>query len=288
MRVVVRILPVPARRTPSVLTPAPNAPMEYLVGVSLGLGVCLFLTLVGLDRDRALYPAISIVIASYYALFAVMGGSSEALRLEIIGIAAFVLLSVVGFRINLWFVVGALAAHGVFDWFHAQLIADPGVPQYWPGFCMTFDVVAAAWLAGILRSSRVATKPSRTPSSEQDFSQRIRPHVDTELLMARTCMASRDFAGTFRHLERAHVLGQRATREHLRVHWHMLRWAMSQGRMLEVAGQAYRLVGAALLTAIGLVPEGNTGGGNVSAFRRMPVPDELAQIIAAARDRHPL
>ena len=45
---------------------------------------------------------------------------------------------------------------------------------------------------------------------------------------------------------------------------------------------------AALLTAVGLVPEGNTGGGNTSAFRRMPIPPELVQIIISARGRPPL
>lgn len=38
-------------------------------------------TVVGLDRDRAFYPTVIVVIASY-ALFAVMGGSTHALLVE--------------------------------------------------------------------------------------------------------------------------------------------------------------------------------------------------------------
>jgi hypothetical protein len=30
------------------------------------------------------------------------------------------------------------------------LIDNPGVPAFWPGFCMAFDVVAAAYLAVLL------------------------------------------------------------------------------------------------------------------------------------------
>ena len=36
------------------------------------------------------------------------------------------------------------------------------------------------------------------------------------------------------------------------------------------------------MTALKAVPHGNTGGSNVSAFRSMPVPDDLATLIAAA------
>ena len=42
--------------------------MAILVGVILAAVVCGFATIVGLDRDRAFYPTVTIVIASYYAL----------------------------------------------------------------------------------------------------------------------------------------------------------------------------------------------------------------------------
>lgn len=252
--------------------------MEYLVGSALALGVCVFAALVGLDRGRAFFPTVAIVVASYYALFAVMGGSVETLMLEMIAIASFVLLAVLGLRISLWYAAAALAAHGVFDWFHGGLIANPGVPEWWPAFCMTFDIVAGAWLAIMLSVSRGATPARR-------FSERIRPHVAAELAQAQARMALGSFAGAFVHLERAHVLGQLSTREHVRVHWHMLLWALRQQRLPEVGSQVFRIVGAALLSAIGLVPAGNTGGGNVSAFRRMAVPRDLADIIDAERAR---
>jgi hypothetical protein len=43
--------------------------MPYLVWIVLSLGVALFARRVGLDRDRAFYPTVLIVIASYYVLF---------------------------------------------------------------------------------------------------------------------------------------------------------------------------------------------------------------------------
>jgi hypothetical protein len=56
--------------------------MSYLIGVILALAVCVSAPLIGLSRDRAFYPTMLIVIASYYVLFAVMGGSTQAPLVE--------------------------------------------------------------------------------------------------------------------------------------------------------------------------------------------------------------
>lgn len=45
--------------------------MEYIVGLVLGLGIPLGATLIGFDRDRAFYPVLTMVTASYYDLFAI-------------------------------------------------------------------------------------------------------------------------------------------------------------------------------------------------------------------------
>ena|SRR5687767_5604752 len=131
----------------------------YSVGVGLALAVCLFLTLAGFDRDRATYPLVTVVVASFYILFAVMGGSGRALGAESAVAVLFVVAAVVGFKLNLWVVATALFVHGVFDAFHAHLIANPGVPSWWPRFCLAYDVAAAAYLAVLLSRSRVTARP---------------------------------------------------------------------------------------------------------------------------------
>ena len=151
--------------------------MASLIGIGLGLSVCALATMIGLDRDRAFYPTITIVIASYYALFAIMGGSLRVLATESIAIAAFLLISIVGFKKNLWLIVGALCAHGVFDFVHDKLIADPGVPSWWPAFCLTFDWVAGAYLAFLIVGQRMianrdhATAARRSTSSDRSPSR---------------------------------------------------------------------------------------------------------------------
>jgi hypothetical protein len=129
--------------------------VSLIVGALLALAVGLFATGVGLDRDRAFYPVVAIVIASLYALFAVMGASTHALVLESLAGAVFIALAVAGFKWSLWVAVAALAGHGVFDFIHAALIANPGVPGWWPEFCLAYDVTAAAYLAWRLKSRRI-------------------------------------------------------------------------------------------------------------------------------------
>lgn len=137
--------------------------MAYLIGVILALAVSLFARFIGLDRDRAFYPTVMIVIAALYGLFAVMGGHPGELTLEWIMMGGFILLSVLGFRLNLWFVVAALFAHGVFDFFHGHLVPNPGVPVWWPAFCLAYDVTAAGYLAWLLLQTRAKHPAMSSP-----------------------------------------------------------------------------------------------------------------------------
>ena len=122
-----------------------------IVGVVLALAVGVFARLSGLDRDRAFYPTVLVVVASYYDLFAVMGAPRSVLLIELAVTGLFLVAVVAGFRRSLWIVVAGLFAHGVFDYLHPFLYANPGVPPFWPPFCAAFDVVAAAWLGLALR-----------------------------------------------------------------------------------------------------------------------------------------
>lgn len=130
--------------------------MPYLVGVVLALVVCFFALAVGLSRDRAFYPTVLMVIASYYVLFAVMGGSTTALVVDGLVMGGFMAIATIGFRASAWLVVAGLAAHGVLDFFHGQLVVSPGVPEWWPPFCLAYDVTTAVFLAGLIRRSATA------------------------------------------------------------------------------------------------------------------------------------
>lgn len=137
--------------------------MEYAIGTVAALLTALFARLTRFDRDRAFYPTVLVVIALYYILFAAMGGSARALRLESIQLAIFAGIAVVGFRSSLWWVVVGLAGHGVFDLAHGYLVANPGVPAWWPSFCSAADVFLAASLGWLLHRRAFLARAVRLP-----------------------------------------------------------------------------------------------------------------------------
>jgi hypothetical protein len=114
------------------------------------------------------------------------------------------------------------------------------------------------------------------------YALRIRPSVQAEMAASRAAEARGNFYTAFQHLERAHVLGQRSTGLHVGVHWRMFRFAVRNRQAGEAFGQLWRMAAAAVFTAPGLVPEGNTGGSDVSGFRRLPVAGDLKRLMAVA------
>jgi hypothetical protein len=140
--------------------------MPYVIGIVLSMSVALFASRVGFDRDRAFYPTVLIVIASYYVLFAAMSESVHTVLLESIVMMGFSIAAVVGFKSNAWIVVGGLAGHGVFDALHGYVLENFGVPIWWPAFCLAFDLGAAGGLAWVIKhrlGSLPGTRIEATP-----------------------------------------------------------------------------------------------------------------------------
>jgi hypothetical protein len=109
------------------------------------------------------------------------------------------------------------------------------------------------------------------------MSEALRAALNAELAAA---AAARDYEAAFHHLARAHILSQRHTLAHVRVHWRMLRLALEAREVRETFAQSVRIFSAALFSRI-WVPIGNTGRGNVGALRRMPVPEDLRALLEA-------
>jgi len=125
--------------------------MPYVIGIVLSLSVALLARRVGFDRDRAFYPTVLMVIASYYVLFAAMSQSLHTVLLESVVMTAFVIAAIAGFKSSAWIVVAALAGHGVFDAIHGYILENSGVPVWWPAFCLAYDVGAAGSFAWLLQ-----------------------------------------------------------------------------------------------------------------------------------------
>ena len=83
------------------------------------------------------------------------------------------------------------------------------------------------------------------------------------------------FDEAFSALEEAHILGQKHAIPHTISHLYMLKIALKKNDFTEICGQLFRIPTGILGSLVGLLPTGNTGGSNVSPFKKMKIPDEL-------------
>jgi hypothetical protein len=87
-----------------------------------------------------------------------------------------------------------------------------------------------------------------------------------------------DPAAELRHLERAHILGQRYVHEHLRSHLWMLTWAWRQRDWAEGLAQLLRIPGS-LGSLFGVFPLGNPGTRRVGPLTSQAVPEDLRALL---------
>jgi len=106
----------------------------------------------------------------------------------------------------------------------------------------------------------------------------LRKAFEDEMEAGRNALAGGRYDAAFACFERAHILGQRFVIPHTRSHLAMLAAGWRIGDWREVAGQLPRILASLVFSRI-WVPLGNTGRARVSAFRPMPVPDDLARLL---------
>jgi hypothetical protein len=107
----------------------------------------------------------------------------------------------------------------------------------------------------------------------------LRPYFEKELQHYHTCLEQGQVLAAWRHLERAHILGQPYPWEHTVAHGKMLAFGIRTKNAREIAGQLPRLLVGGIKSWAGTIPVGNTGGANVSPVRPMPIPADLQQLI---------
>jgi hypothetical protein len=119
------------------------------VGALLALAIAIFARITGFDRDRSFYSVVLMVIASYYVLFACIAG--EAIIKEVVAASIFTVVAVVG-ALRWPLLLGAgIMLHGVFDFVHGDIIDNSGVPEWWPIFCASLDIVLGLWVIFLVK-----------------------------------------------------------------------------------------------------------------------------------------
>lgn len=108
--------------------------------------------------------------------------------------------------------------------------------------------------------------------------------ITAEMAAYHAARASGDNTAAWVALERAHIISQPYLGPHLANHWAMLGFAFDLRDWREAAGQLVRLALAPLGALTGRIPIGNSGRSNVSAFKSMPIADDLLAKISGGRE----
>ncbi len=107
----------------------------------------------------------------------------------------------------------------------------------------------------------------------------LKPFYQKELQQYQDKLSKGYFQEAWRHLERAHILGQPYPYQHSEVHWRMLKFGFQIKDLKEIRGQILRLLVGGVKSFVGKVPIGNTGGANVPPLLPMEIPSDLKAII---------
>lgn len=113
----------------------------------------------------------------------------------------------------------------------------------------------------------------------------LKVHYRHELEMYKSELSKGNLPMAWRHLERAHILGQPWPREHSHVHWIMLRFGVRIKNGREIVGQIPRLLIGGVKSFVGNIPVGNTGGANVPPLQPMEIPDDLNKLLQQFKDK---
>jgi hypothetical protein len=111
----------------------------------------------------------------------------------------------------------------------------------------------------------------------------LKVHYHQELNDYKRELSKGNLQVAWRHLERAHILGQPWPMEHSEVHWIMLKFGIRIKDTREIIGQIPRLLVGGVKSFVGTIPVGNTGGADVPPLRPMEISEDLQVILKPYR-----
>lgn len=126
---------------------------EALIGAAVGVLVILSARFI--HGERWLYSLGLLTLPGIYAFFALQAGEQAAGVEEMIYgvpyVVAGLVFTFVGVRQSAVVVGMFWLLHGLYDLVHGRLIANAGVPDWYPIFCFVVDVVIGSYLLWLSR-----------------------------------------------------------------------------------------------------------------------------------------
>lgn len=127
--------------------------LEALIGVAVGVFTIAFARFI--RGQRWLYSLGLLTLPGLYAFFALQAGEQAVGVKEMIYGSPYVVAGLVFAFVSVRqsaVVVGAFwILHGLYDLTHNQFITNAGVPDWYPVFCFSVDVVIGAYLLWLSR-----------------------------------------------------------------------------------------------------------------------------------------
>ena len=111
----------------------------------------------------------------------------------------------------------------------------------------------------------------------------LKIHYQQELENYKREVSKGNLQAAWRHLERAHIIGQAWFKQHTYAHWLMLKFGIKIKNRKEIVGQLPRLIVGGIKSFVGMIPIGNTGGVNVPPLQPMEIPEDLKWIMKPYR-----
>ena len=112
--------------------------------------------------------------------------------------------------------------------------------------------------------------------------KRLEPYYLEELRSYHTECLKGNLEKAWKHLERAHIIGQKYPYPHTLVHWKMLKFGFKIKSRKEIFGQIPRLIFGGVKSFVGKIPIGNPGGANIPPLKSFPIEKELQDIFTNA------
>lgn len=111
------------------------------------------------------------------------------------------------------------------------------------------------------------------------MNKNLRYYYELELEESGIAIKNKKIELAWKHLERAHILGQFFWKAHAYSHYKMLVLSFKSKNMREFFSQIPRLILAIPGSVLHIAPKGNVGTGRVGIFERMTVPEDLQKIL---------
>ena len=130
--------------------------------LSLILGLLIGFIAIAMAKDVEVKPrAFALGLAAlplFYMLFALMVGDIGAMALEFAYGLPFFVLGVLcfkrGFKGSGFVVIALWALHAAYDVYHHLLVANAGVPFWYPALCLGFDMMMVIYLLRLVTRQR--------------------------------------------------------------------------------------------------------------------------------------